>query len=498
MLNSPIAAVDLGSNSFRLQIAQVVNGRLYPVDSLKQIVRLGADIGEDNALSDASMKRALDALMRFGERLRGFDPKSVRAVGTNSFRVSSNGAEFLKKAEAALGFSIDVIAGREEARLIYLGAAHSLPNSQEKRLVVDIGGGSTEFIIGSQYKALEMDSLVMGCVSYSQRYFPNGSITKAAFHEAEFAAKDKVQTIAQTFHQQYWSKAVGTSGTGRALFDILMLNHYASAGITLEGMYQLRTALIKAGRLDKLSLNGLRSDRLPVLAGGLAIMIAIFEELNIPSMDTTLGALRDGLLFDLIGRVEHTDLRESTIQSCMQRYHIDKQQAQLVRLLARQFFDQLVSCNADQYQEACYLLEWAANLHEIGRSIAYSAYHRHSAYMLQYADMPGFTKQEQMQLSIAVLAHRGSLKKLQFVSQDQRNTPLLLALRLATIFYRSRRDIDLPAINIQAESEHAYTLAVPDSWLLAHPLTAYALENEVKQWQSINIVFRVEKIFTKN
>jgi exopolyphosphatase/guanosine-5'-triphosphate,3'-diphosphate pyrophosphatase len=497
MSDSPIAAIDLGSNSFRLQIARVVDEQIYPVDSIKETVRLGAGITEGKALSQESMQRALATLARFGERLRGFPLKAVRAVGTNSFRVTTNGPAFLKEAEKVLGYPIDIIAGREEARLIYLGAAHSLPNSKEKRLIVDIGGGSTEFIIGAQYKALETDSLVMGCVSYSQRYFPDGAFNKAAFHAAEFAARDKIQTLAHLFNKNNWTTAIGTSGTSRALIDILELNDYSTEGITADGMDKLKQQLIKVGHISQLNLNGLRSDRLPVLAGGLAIMIAIFDELHIEKMQTTPGALRDGLLYDLIGRGHPKDLREGTIKELTRRYHIDKQQADWVSALAVQIFDCL-AVNEDQVTEDRRALQWAAQLHEIGRSIAYSGYHKHSAYILRYADMPGFTEQEQARLANAVLAHRGNLKKLLAIPVEQINIPLLFALRLASIFYRSRCDIVLPAIELYVSPDKTYMLVLPDTWLAQHPLTAYALENEVRQWQNINIKFFVKKIPAKS
>lgn len=495
MTYSPIAAVDLGSNSFRLQISHVIDEQIYPLDTLKEAVRLGADINEDKQLSTDSMQRALAALARFSERLRGFAPSAVRAVGTNSFRVTTNGPAFLKEAEKALGFPIDVIAGREEARLIYLGAAHTLPASKEKRLIVDIGGGSTEFIIGAQYKALETDSLVMGCVSYSQRYFPQGLFNQAAFQAAEFAAKDKIQTLAQAFNKSNWVTAIGTSGTSRALIDILELNDYSADGITAEGMARLKQQFIKVGHVDRLTLNGLRPDRLPVLAGGLAIMIAIFDELHIDKMITTPGALRDGLLYDLIGRVQHTDLRDATVKEFVRRYHIDKQQTNRVSALALQIFAQLPE--TDQAPEETYLLRWAAQLHEIGRSISYSGYHKHSAYIVQYADMPGFTAKEQARLALAVLAHRGNLKKIRNNPFDASHIPLLFALRLATIFYRSRNEIVLPPIQLIV-AEQAYTLILPETWLAQHPLTAYALENEVKQWQNINLLFSVKSIPAKN
>ena len=497
MSYSPIAAVDLGSNSFRLQIARVIDEQIYPLDSLKEAVRLGAGITEGKALSEESMQRALAALARFGERLQGFPLKAVRAVGTNSFRVTTNGPAFLKEAEKVLGYPIDIIAGREEARLIYLGAAHTLPNSKEKRLVIDIGGGSTEFIIGVHYKALQTDSLVMGCVSYSQRYFPDGVLNKAAFHAAELAAKDKIQTLTQVFNKNHWTTAIGTSGTSRAIVDILELNDYSVEGITAQGLQQLKQQLIKVGHIDQLALNGLRADRLPVLAGGLAIMIAIFDELEIEKMQTTSGALRDGLLYDLIGREHSKDLREGTIKELTHRYQVDKQQANWVSALAMQIFDQL-SINEDQIEEERRALQWAAQLHEAGRAIAYSGYHKHSAYILRYADMPGFTEQEQVRLANAVLAHRGNLKKLLALPGEQMNIRVLFALRLASIFYRSRCDIVLPLIELYVSSDNTYTLALPKTWLEQHPLTAYALENEVKQWQNINVKFSVKKIFAKN
>lgn len=497
MPHPSIAAVDLGSNSFRLKIARVVDGQLYPLDSIKETVRLGAGIDENKMLSEASMQRALTTLARFGERLRGFTPRAVRAVGTNSFRVTRNSAAFLKKAEAALGFPIDIITGREEARLIYLGAAHTLPATREKRLIVDIGGGSTEFITGSEYQTLETDSLVMGCVSYSQRFFADGVLSKAAFRQAEFSARDKVQTIAPTFNSAHWEKAIGTSGTGKALCEILELNAFSAQGITAEGLDRLKQHLIKVEYTDKLTLNGLRTDRLPVLAGGLAIMIAIFDELKICRMSVTSGALRDGLLHDMLGWEQHQDLRNNSVAELVHRYHIDTRQAERVEALAGQIFARFPVSHED-VQEDRSALHWAAQLHEIGRAIAYSGYHKHSAYIVQYADMPGFTDYEQRRLAIIVLAHRGNLKKLHGYPAELINWPLVLSLRLASIFYRSRMEVVLPPICIKESARDTYTLELPQAWLEQNPLTAYALENEVKQWQNVNLALHVKKTFARN
>src|SRR3954464_12644993 len=310
---STLAAVDLGSNSFHLQVARVVGDQIYPLDSLREPIRLGAGLNREKRLDEDSQNRALDCLKRFGERLRGFDPHGVRAVGTNTLRVAKNAAGFLKQAEAALGFPIEVVAGREEARLIYAGVAHSLPASKEKRLVIDIGGGSTEFIIGRGLKPLRLDSLYMGCVSYSLKYFPGGEVTKSGMKQAELAARNELQTMVAGFGKGHWHDAVGSSGSARALAEILQLNGFSETGITPDGLDRLRSALIKAGDLDHLDLAGLKSDRLPVLPGGLAIMNAAMSELGIEAMQVASGSMRQGILYDLLGRFQHHDMRDITV-----------------------------------------------------------------------------------------------------------------------------------------------------------------------------------------
>src|SRR3954469_574749 len=289
---STVAAVDLGSNSFHLQVARVVGDQIYPLDSLREPIRLGAGLNREKRLNEESQQRALECLKRFGERLRGFDLRGVRAVGTNTLRVAKNAAAFLKRAEAALGFPIEVVAGREEARLIYAGVAHSLPMSKDKRLVVDIGGGSTEFVIGRGLKPLRLDSLYMGCVSYSLKYFPNGEVTKGAMKQAELAARNELQTMVAGFAQGNWKEAVGSSGSARALSEILQLNGFSDHGITPDGLERLRSAMIKAGDVERLGIAGLRSDRLPVLPGGLAIMSAAMSELGIETMQVASGSMR--------------------------------------------------------------------------------------------------------------------------------------------------------------------------------------------------------------
>jgi exopolyphosphatase/guanosine-5'-triphosphate,3'-diphosphate pyrophosphatase len=485
-----LAAVDLGSNSFHCQIARVVSDQIYPLDALREPVRLGAGLREDKLLDDTAQERALACLQRFGERLRGFDRHAVRAVGTNTLRVAKNATSFLKRAQAALGFPIEVIAGREEARLIYLGVQHSLPPSKEKRLVVDVGGGSTEFIIGSGYKPAKLASLYMGCVSYSLRFFPDGKITRSAMKRAELAARNELQPIVAGYSRKQWQQAVGSSGTIRALAEIAQLNGFSPAGITPAGLDKLRASLIKAGDVARLGLAGIRPDRLPVLPGGLAILSAVLSELGISEMTAAGGAMREGLLYDLLGRVHHKDMRDVTVAQFMQRYHVDASQARRVGTLAQSLYRKLTAEDRNPDDNAPVYISWAAKLHEIGISVAYTGYHKHSAYILEKADMPGFSRNEQGQLSLLVLAHRRSLKKVFAQLNSAVDWRSVLALRLAALFYRGRSDIALPAFQAKAQGSK-YRLGLDPEWLTRNPLTATALLEETKEWEKIGCELRI-------
>ncbi|MGN2390341.1 exopolyphosphatase [Pelomicrobium sp. G1] len=480
-----LAAVDLGSNSFRLQIARVVGDQLYPLDSLREPVRLAAGLGPDKCLDQASRERALACLSRFGERLRGLPSHTVRAVGTNTLRVAKNAEEFLRAAQQALGFPIEVVAGREEARLIYLGVAHGLPASGDKRLVVDIGGGSTEFIIGRRWQALKLESLYMGCVSWSLRFFPEGKITKAALKEAELAACAELATIAGEFGPGHWQVAYGSSGTVRAVGDMLSAAG-AGAEITAEGLEWLRGALLKAGDVGKLALPGLRPDRAPVLPGGFAILNAVISELGIERLTPAAGALREGLLYDLLGRFHHQDMRDVTVNQFMQRYHVDAPQARRVAKLAVTLASELLDGIACDREVELKLIDWAAKLHEVGISVAHSGYHKHSAYILRYADMPGFSRREQERLSRLVLGHRGSLKKLQGQLAQEAEVLEMLALRLAALVHRNRRPVDPPPIHAR-RGKGGFQVVVPRHWLAQNPLTARALEEERLEWKHLNL-----------
>jgi len=483
---SEIAAVDLGSNSFRLQLARVVDDHLIFHDSLREVVRLGAGLGDDKTLSDEALVRAVDCLKRFGERLRGLPPQAVRAVATNTFRVAKNAPQLLKAAQEALGFPIEIIAGREEARMIFVGVSHSLPKADHKRLVIDIGGGSTEFIIGEGLEPLEMESLYMGCVSYSLRYFSDGKITEDAFERAQIAAATEVQTISKKFKSKHWQEAVGSSGTARTLGEVLRLNGLTDGAVTLDGLYQLRQLLIKSKEIKKIELNGLSVDRAAVISGGLAIMLAAFEGLNIDKLTVANSALREGVLYELLGRMQHDDTRDLTVNSFMRRYHVDRDQVKRVQALALTLLGQVEhKLNMDVDVAKQYLV-WAAKLHEIGVSIAHGGYHKHSAYIIENADMPGFSKMEQESLGFLVRAQRRSLTKLQMPVLSDDRTLLVMIFRLAVLFHRNRLDITPPELNL-AWHKAGFGLDVEPGWLASNPLTDAELASEVVYWEDLNI-----------
>ena len=491
MTHDLIAAVDLGSNSFRLQVGRVVGNQIYPLDTLKDSVRLAAGLNASKQLDAASQTRGWEALARYGERLRGFEPGAVRAVATNTLRVAKNAPQFLRRAEAALGFPIEVIAGREEARLIYLGVAHSLPDSKRQNFIVDIGGGSTELIIGQHFQPSQLESLYMGCVSYSLRFFPEGNVDKRQMKEAEVAARRELQSISQIYRDTGWDQAVGSSGTAKAICDLLELNGFSDGGITREGLEHLRSLLLVAGNAERLTLAGLRSDRLPVLAGGIAIMSAVFQEFELEHMVFSEGALRLGVLYDLLGRYHHEDLREATVEHFMQRYGVDLRQAARVTKTALLLLAQLTPDKTARDNPDVQLLTWACGLHEIGVSIAHSSYHKHSAYIVAHADMPGFSKRDQALLSRLMLGQRGKLERLQAVAQESEEWTLIFCLRMAALLHRSRSNEPLPLLSA-ATNGRGFQLTFDAGGLDEAPLTAAALAEEQLQWEALGLPLKIK------
>ena len=489
-----IASVDLGSNSFRLQICQIDNGQLKAIDALKVMVRLAAGLDEQKNLDEASQARALDCLAKFGERLRGFESDQVRAVATNTFRGAKNIREFLPQAEAALGFPIEIIAGREEARLIYTGVVHTLPTNGDKMLVVDIGGGSTEFVIGSELVPIHTESLPLGCVTYSLRFF-SGKITQKDFQTAIYAARAEIQRISKMLKREGWQLAVGTSGSAKAIRDLITEELGGEESITYAGMQHLMQRICEAGSVRKARFNDLKPERIDVFAGGLAVMMAVFEELDVKTMTVTDAALRDGVFYDLIGRQLHDDMRDQTVALFQKRYHVAASQANRVADTAGKLLANL--CSHLPAQEAAYwqqYVRWTAQLHEIGLNIAHTAYHKHTAYVLEHADMPGFSRKEQQILSTLALGQRGDLRKMpDLVGNHPMMWVTILALRLAVLLCRARLPLDLPPstlLNHQAGSR-LFTLHIAQNWLNDNPLTADTLQFETDQWRKINIDFTV-------
>ena len=491
-----LAAVDLGSNSFHLQIGRVVDGQIYPLDALREVVRLGAGLTAEKRIDRATQAAALEALARFAERLRGFPRQAVRAVGTNALRVAKNSAPFLREARGVLGFPIEVISGREEARLIYLGVAHALPAGSQKRLVIDVGGGSTELIIGAGFEPQLTESLYMGCVSYSLKYFPGGRIDKAAMKAAELAARQELAGMMRAYREAGWDEAVGSSGTARSLENILRENGFAAEGLTREGLDRLRALLLKHGQADAARIGGLRPNRAPVLPGGLAILRAAMDELGIEAMKVSDGALRHGVLYDLLGRVQHRDMREATVAQFMRRYHVDAAQAERVRKLALTIYDALMPGAEREDDAERQMLEWAARLAEIGLSIAHAQYHKHSAYVLSNADMPGFSRMEQARLARVALAQRGKLGKIQDAGLEGADWKLVFALRTASLILRSRSDAKLPFLRVAADPG-GFAIDLPQSWLDESPLSAGALEAEADHWKSVGMKLQLSGLSDK-
>ncbi|HVO89543.1 MAG TPA: Ppx/GppA phosphatase family protein [Casimicrobiaceae bacterium] len=480
-----LAVIDMGSNSFRLELGRVEGDQIFRLDTWRETLRIGAGIDRKGQLSAGAQRAAIECLARFGERLHGFDRRDVRAVATNAFRTAGNAAQFLPRAEAALGFPIDVISGHEEARLIYLGVAHVLPPSQSSRLVIDIGGGSTEFIIGRGLEPEHLDSLKLGCVTWSQRYFPDGTLRADRFDAAETHARAEIEAIAREFGREHWQEAYASSGTALALAEILEQNGLSAGGITPEGLARLRKRMIGAGHVDRLRLQGLKLQRAPVLAGGFAIMSAALTELEVARVNPVGGAMRLGVLYDLLGRSVARDVRVATVESLMARYHVDASHASRVADLAAALYERAIP---QPGSESLQRLRWAALLHEIGYTVSHTGFHKHGAYILQNADMPGFAAQEQRMLAYLVLGCRGSLGKIAPLLEDLDLRAQILAMRLAVIFHHARRAIDAPRVVLKVAK--GIRFGVARKWLEAHPLTKHLLDKERAEWSALGYVWK--------
>ena len=483
-----VAAVDLGSNSFHMIVCSLNEGKLQTIDRLREMVRLASGLDAENVLDEPTQNRALACLERFGQRIRNFPPGSVRIVGTNTLRTAKNAGEFLVKAEQALNHPIHIISGIEEARLIYLGVAYSLSSNANVRLVMDIGGGSTEYIIGTGDTPKEKESLHMGCVSVSNTFFKEGRLSKSAFNQATLFAEQKLEPFQRKFQRKNWDEAIGASGSLRSIAKVLQAKGWSNNGITMQGLDKLAAHLNQCNHINELNLPELDPERLPVFAGGVAIVHATFNSLGIEQMTVADGALREGLIQDLLGRIYNHDMRSETVQSVADRYRTDKKHAARIKQTIEVVLNQLSAYYPWAIDENCtQFLNWAADLHEIGIDIAHSQYHKHSAYIIENGDLAGFSNQDQIFLASIIRSHRRKFSQALFndlPSPWNDYAPYLtLVLRLAVLLHRNRHEHELPGFKIAIVKSRIY-VQFPPAWLTQSPLTHADLIQEADYLKS--------------
>lgn len=486
-----LAAVDLGSNSFRLEIGRYQAGHIERVEYLKETVRQGAGLDEEKNLNAAAMERGWECLARFGERLQGFKKQQVRAVATQTLREARNRDEFLQRAQQMLGFPIEVVPGHEEARLIYQGVSRMLPHSDERRLVIDIGGRSTEVILGHAYTAEVLESYRLGSVAWSTRYFPRGQFNASALKTAEVAAKAVLDEALDKFPPSAWHVVYGSSGTVGSIADMLGANGWAMGLITRSGLDWLTERLLRAGHVDNLRLDGLKDDRRPVLAGGLSVLRAIFDLYGLDQLLPAQGALRHGALYDLLDReTEAGDVRERTVRWLAQRFSADEAQSRRVGEVANALFSQVATAD-EQDERYSQKLSWAAQLHEIGSHISHERNHHHGAYILDNVDAPGFSLRELHRMSLLVLGQRGKLRKLEQALQDELFAKQLMCLRLAVLLCHARQLPEYRAMRLSFKAG-AFKLATPTGWARRFPQSAWLLSEEVQAWQKSDWKFSAD------
>ncbi len=479
-----LAAIDMGSNSFRLELAQVEQGRYRRVDYLKETVRLGAGLDANGLLTEQAAERGLACLARFAQRLQGFAPTQVRAVATQTLREARNRDAFLARAQTVLGHPIEVISGREEARLIYAGVARLQP-SGAPRLVIDIGGRSTEMILGHGRKPLHAESFQVGSVSLSMRFFAEGRLTAEAFRAAQIAAGAELEEALEPFAPAHWREALGSSGTVGAVSQLLAASGVTDGRITPDGLRWLIDRCIAAGRVDRLDLPGLKEDRRAVIAGGIAILYTLAAHFGIDALQPARGALRQGVIFDLDERLHATalpqdghDLRDATVRELQRRFMVDVQQAKRVSRIAETLYEQV---QPRAGREARRELLWACALHEMGMMVSHHDHHRHSAYLLAHVDAAGFSQSQQRRVAELVLGQRGGLRKVEASLVQETFAWQVLCLRLGVIKCHARGEVRDDALTLHRHGTEA-RVAFSDDWATSHPRTLFLLQEEVQAW----------------
>lgn len=484
-----IAAIDLGSNSFHMVIARIVNGALQVLGRLKQRVHLADGLDSNNMLSEEAMERGIACLALFAERLQGFPEENVCIVGTHSLRQAANAEEFLKRAAKVIPYPIEIISGHEEARLIFMGVAHTQPEKGRK-LVIDIGGGSTEMVIGEDFDPLLVESRRMGCVSFARQFFPNGEISKDNFQRARLAAAQKLENMAWQYRIQGWQSALGASGSIKAAHEVLIALGEKDGLITAERLELLHNEVLKYKRFSELALPGLSEDRQAVFVPGLSILCGVFDALAIKQLRLSDGALREGVLYEMEGRFRHQDIRSRTARSLAEHYNIDHEQAYRVLSTVQQLYAQWMAQNSKLvHPQLEALLNWAAMLHEVGLSINHSGMHRHSAYILQNTNLPGFNQEQQLLLATLVRFHRKGVKldelpRLTLFKKKQ-YIPLIQILRLAALLNNQRQSTTTPeSLELETNGFH-WILRFPQGYLQQNNLVQLDVEKEQSYWKDV-------------
>jgi exopolyphosphatase / guanosine-5'-triphosphate,3'-diphosphate pyrophosphatase len=484
-----LAAVDVGSNSFRLEIGRADGSHIERHGYWKEIVRLAAGLDEGNHLSRKSIDTAAECLARINERLRGMSSSHVRAVGTQTLRQAVNADEFLLEGQHALGFPIEIISGREEARLVFEGCMHSLTPTTKRRLVVDIGGASSEVIVGRGFEADKAESFKVGCLNVTLKFFPGGVIDRASLRRAQVACQAEFEEAESFFGRGRWDEVYGTSGTIGAVSLVLRQQGWTDGTITASGLGRLRQNLLSAGDVRRVRFDGIKQERAAVLAGGLAVLLALFETFGLQELRAAKGGLRLGVLYDLLGRRESHDIRDATVDRWQLRFGVDRAQSERVAQTAISLF-RAVAPSADS--EAVKRVLIAAQLHEVGTAVSHGDYHKHSAYLIEHGDLPGFSTSDQKSIAELVLGQRGNLKKVSSLLEEPERAAALLALRLAVILNHARRDVAFERWTLRFA--RSIDFGLERDWLDQHPLSRHLLEEEAEQWQRIGVRFSIREL----
>jgi exopolyphosphatase/guanosine-5'-triphosphate,3'-diphosphate pyrophosphatase len=477
-------------------VGELRHGQLAILDRIRETVRLAEGLSDKGDISPDARKRAIDCLSRFGERLRDMNADNVRAAGTSTIRRAREDSTFMVEAEAALGHPIEIISGIEEARLIYNGVTHSLPPTDGLRLVMDIGGGSTELILGQAAHPKALESTHMGCVSMTERFFPDGKICRAGFHKARLAAQLELRPVKAFFRGAAGVEAIGTSGTIRSTEAVARELGITESGLTLQAVEQLIEKVLEFESVSELELNGLSERRAQVWPGGLSILAELMNVLKIDDLQVSDGALREGLLYDLLGRLQHEDARERTVRAMGARYHVDEKQAARVAQTAGDLF---VQCRKEwelSSEIAGNVLDWAARLHEIGLDISHDGYQRHGAYIAEHADMPGFPRAEQRLLALLIGGQRHSIDRSRLRalpdSWQEAGLRLLILMRLAVLLNRSRKETEHPPVALEVSGD-TMSIRFDSDWLAENPLTIADLEREQEFLAAVGYDLRIQQ-----